>query len=274
MPDLNEIHATVTPWKLDQFFELPEVPEPSGLCYCPLTNTMFVVDDGAEDRPSGLYELDLDCKLLRGIKLGKDLEGVCYCGAKHLLYVCDEDNETVHIVEPKELKVQGSFQVSGKWRLMEHEVLKEGGNGFEGIEWISEHSLNDPFDVGSYRLGSLCLLNQDDPTELVWLDVQRCNPGKTVNIEAITNLPQRNSGELYYSHESHELWVVNSWLNTVAIMDVDDIDPTNPDSFFNWPVKRWEVMPGMAQEGVAFDLQGRLWIGQDAGGIARYVKHT
>jgi hypothetical protein len=37
---------------------------------------------------------------------------------------------------------------------------------------------------------------------------------------------------------------------------------------------QWEVMPGCAQEGVAFDSQGRMWVGQDTGGVAIYDRLT
>jgi len=259
-PDLNEIHATVTPWKLDKFFPLTDVPEPSGLCYCPLTQTMFVVDDGAPDRPAGLYELSIeDCKVLRSLRLGKDLEGVTYAPTTKRLYVSDEEGDMVHVVDPRQLKELGSFPVSRFFQ--GKEILQAGGNSFEGIAWYSGVLGSDGGP------GFLILLNQDDPTCLVWLDLDGLQLSQTARVLEYYVLPQRNSGELYIDTAHDELWVANSWLNTCEILDLN----ATPDVGAQWPVKRWEVLPGMAQEGIAFDPQGRLWIGQDAGGIARYV---
>jgi hypothetical protein len=261
MPDLNTIHADVTDWKYDTSFELPEIPEPSGLCYCALTDTIFVVDDGGPGRQSGLYEIDLDGNYKRGIQFGADLEGVTYCGANNRLYVADEKDETVHIVEPKELKVQGSFQVS---RVVEggKELLQAGGNGFEGIAWFQNPGCEDVAE------GYLLLLNQDDPCCLVWVAMEDAVPGNVAPLLEYYMLPERNSGELVFDAGSSSLWVVNSWMNTCELLDLAAM----PNVGAQWPVSHWEVLPGMAQEGLTFDPQGRMWIGQDIGGVVRYVK--
>jgi hypothetical protein len=275
LPDLNVPQAAVTPWKLDAVFELPEIPEPSGLCYCELTNTIFVVDDGGPDRPSGLYEIDLDGKYLRGTQFGTDLEGVTYCSANGLLYVCDEADERVHIVEPKALALQSSFQVS---RLYDYpredgkheatEVLRAGGNGFEGIAWFDIDKMSEGYPQ-TMDTGYLVLLNQDDPACLIVVDPLRATADKPARMKSFVMLPQRNSGELYINEEQHQVWVVNSWLNTLAI--IDSYDP-GTGAWFEAKIARWEVLPGMAQEGLTFDPQGRMWIGQDVGGVVRYVK--
>jgi hypothetical protein len=49
----------------------------------------------------------------------------------------------------------------------------------------------------------------------------------------------------------------------MEILDIDSME-----------VVRWEVFPGAAQEAVAVDASGRLWIGYDLGGIARYLRRT
>ncbi|MCH7471498.1 hypothetical protein IIA79_00900, partial [bacterium] len=51
------------------------------------------------------------------------------------------------------------------------------------------------------------------------------------------------------------------WMNVMEMLDIETME-----------VLRWEVIPGSAQEAVAIDGQGRLWIGADSGGIARYVR--
>jgi hypothetical protein len=50
-------------------------------------------------------------------------------------------------------------------------------------------------------------------------------------------------------------------MNVMEVLDVPTME-----------LKRWEVVPGSAQEAVTVDGQGQLWIGYDSGGIARYVR--
>src|SRR3989339_916849 len=101
---LSESALTIEPsdWQFAGSLPLEDVPEPSGIAYCPARDTLFVVDDGAKDRPSGLYEVQLikvthpeygdvtDTKIVGKLELGKDLEGVCYNRTNGLLYICDE----------------------------------------------------------------------------------------------------------------------------------------------------------------------------------------
>lgn len=244
--------AQLPDWVFDGSSDLPEVPEPSGLCYCPTTDSLFIVDDGAEDRPCAVYELDLHAKVLNSHQIGMDLEGICYCSKDDLLYVADEADEVVYVMMPEGLKQIGQFSFSpdfdGKT------LLQPGGNGIEGIEYI-------PGDDGGYFL----LLNQDDPPALVkitYAEAQKAiMSGKDAPLDAWWPLPAINLGELYYDQDAHELWVVHSWMNVMEILDVPSMK-----------VKRWEVIPFSAQEAVTVDGQGRLWIGADSGGIDRYVR--
>jgi uncharacterized protein YjiK len=250
LPDLNREVAEVPRWKLDAVFELPEVPEPSGLCFCPETESIFIVDDGGEGRQSGLYELSLEGELLRGKQFGTDLEGVCFCPEDNNLYIADEADERIHVVDAVTLEMWGSFTVSRFFK--DVEVLTAGGDGFEGIEYMSG---------GPGLHGYLLLANQNDPTCLLGVRMEDATVGAgDVPAAYHWELPQVNVGELHYDAIRDELWVVNSWLNTVAIV--------NPR---NMVQQRMEVMPGMAQEGVTFDPQGRLWVGQDVGAVVRYV---
>ena len=241
-------------WEFDGYVPLPEVPEPSGLCFHPGRNTLFMVDDGDIGHPAGIYELDLHATVLASAQLGVDLEGVCYCAADGMLYVCDEQEERVYIVDPDGLGLQGQFQVSR--HLHGREVLLPAGNGFEGIEYIP---------AGERGEGDcLILLNQDDPHALVRVDyadiVDRAE-GVSVPLKEIWPLAEINTGELHYDAAAGQLWVIHSWMNVMEVLDIRTMD-----------VVSWEVFPGAAQEAVTVDAQGRLWVGYDLGGIARYVR--
>lgn len=248
--------AEITGWAFDGFAPLLEVPEPSGMCFHPERNTLFIVDDGDVDRPAGIYEIDLHAQLLAGTALGIDLEGICYCSADGMLYAADEIDERVYIVDPQSLVTVDEFQVSRFYQ--QAEVMLAGGNGFEGIEYI-------PRAAGITNGDYFLLLNQDDPHALVRinrLDVIS-RDSEPVPIVGFWPLAEINTGELHYDRANGELWVIHSWMNVVEILDISSM-----------VVLRWEVFPGAAQEAVAVDGDGRLWIGYDLGGIARYIPKT
>lgn len=244
----------LTEWEFDGFAPLPEVPEPSGLCFHPERNSLFIVDDGDTERPAGVYELDLHADVLASRQLGDDLEGICYCSYDGLLYVADEADERVYAVDPASLELIREFQISRNFA--GEEVLVQGGNGLEGIEYIPPSADGSDGDF-------FVLLNQDDPHMLVRVnrsDTLQATDGP-VPLAAIFPLAKINTGELHYNASRHELWVVHSWMNVIEVLTVPSM-----------AVLRWEVLPGAAQEAVTVDGEGRLWIGYDLGGIARYRK--
>jgi uncharacterized protein YjiK len=251
-PELPEtVH--LTQWKFLTDFPVENVPEPSGLCFVALSGTFFAVDDGAADRQAGVYEIDQQGSVLQGLKLGKDLEGVCYCPRDDRLYVADEADERVWIVEPHPLRVVSSVVIARDFG--GQEVLTPGGNGFEGIEYID----STPAGNGDYFL----LLNQDDPQALLRVERSALDPSADQPVATTTFhlLPRMNCGELWYDEPHGELWVVHSWQNIYEVLDIDSLAQID-----------WEVCPGVAQEGLCKDHQGRLWIGSDTGGLAVYTQ--
>lgn len=248
----NKICATLPDWVFEGDTDLVEVPEPSGLCYCPARDSLFIVDDGSDTRACAVYELDLHANVLGKLEVGQDLEGVCYCSADGNLYVADEEGETVHVVDPDGMKLVGSFTVSREWQ--GQEVIAAGGNGFEGIEYIpAADGLEGDYFV---------LLNQDDPTGLARVNRAdiALDSAEPAPLSGWQVLEQINAGELYFDAASRQLWVIHSWMNVLELIDIDSRE-----------VVAWEVMPGCAQEAVAVDGLGRLWIGYDTGGVARYA---
>lgn len=254
-----EITASVPRWRFRHYYELPEVPEPSGLCWCGSRGTMFTVDDGGgPERPSALSEVSLDGQVLARLEFGRDIEGVTWSAHDERLYVVDEADERVFVVDAAlpQLALLGSFSVSR--RFQGEEVLTAGGNGFEGVAWIPS---------GTDAAGTLLILNQDDPTALLAVDLRDVRLDAEVEAAGFWLLPQRNSGALHYDAPTGELWVVNSWLNTLLVLRVGELRAGEAVE-----VLRWEVVPGLAQEGVALDPEGRLWVAQDTGGIAVYTR--
>jgi uncharacterized protein YjiK len=245
--------AELSGWVFETAFPVPEIPEPSGLCFHPMRNTIFVVDDGGAGREPGLYEIDLEANLLDKAQFGRDLEGVCYCPRDGLLYVSDEADESVYVFDPEIKKIYGQVSISRSFDGAEY--LKAGGNGFEGIEFIP--------DIAGGK-GRFVLLNQDDPHALVFVSYSEMSAAldesRAAQPDECFALPEVNAGELHYNGGNGELWVINSWMNVMQVYRAETME-----------LQRWEVVPGAAQEGITLDAEGRLWIGQDLGGMARYL---
>ncbi len=252
----SEAKADLPTWRFDGSSLLPEVPEPSGLAYHPGRDTFFMVDDGDIERPAALFEINLDAEVVQKLPLGIDLEGVCYCPLDGLLYVAEEAANVVYVVEPEGLVKLGAFAYAADYG--GDPLLVAGGNGVEGIEFIPD--ANEP------AAGYFLLLNQDDPHCLFRLNHEDINLGDTeavLPIRAWWPFKSINAGSLHYDVSQNELWLVHSWMNVVEYWDVETM-----------AVKGWEVFPGAAQEAVAVDGAGRLWVGSDLGGLARYVLAT
>jgi uncharacterized protein YjiK len=248
----DSVKAALPSWKFEQALALAEVPEPSGLCYCPPRDSFFIVDDGAEDRPASVSEINEHGVVLQNLAIGRDLEGVCYCPADGLIYVVDEHEERLYALLPDGLVLQSTFGISHS--LDGQELIDAGGNGIEGIEYI-------PAGHGPWS-DCFMLLNQDDPHRLLAMRRSDMLPeAKGLSpVCAYWDIASINAGSLHFDSESNLLWVVHSWMNVMELWNVLDMS-----------LQSWEVVPGAAQEAVCVDGQGRLWIGSDSGGLASYT---
>jgi hypothetical protein len=245
-PAADDDRADLTPWRFTGYWELEEIPEPSGMCFVPERNTLFIVDDGSIDRRAAVFEVSLEPRVLNRYELGVDLEGICWHPGLGRLYVCDEYEHMLYELSP-ELQELRSLQVVAN--IDGVQLLHPGGNGFEGIEFVPE-------------IDSFVLLNQDDPTCLLVVtaaDLMAGFESGSVSEYDFIELEQVNAGELHYAVAEEELWVVHAWVNVMQVWGIEPLE-----------LKRWEVVPGAAQEAVAIDDEGRLWIGYDLGGLSCY----
>lgn len=246
------VRAALPSWSFEQSFALSEVPEPSGLCYYPPRDSFFIVDDGAEDRPASVSEINAQGEVLQNLAIGYDLEGVCYCSADGLIYVADEHEERLYALLPEGLLLQATYRFNPGTD--QEDIVRSGGNGIEGIEYI-------PDGHGDWS-DCFMLLNQDNPHRLLALRRSDMLPETEglCPVAAYWDVAAINAGSLYFDAEHNLLWVVHSWMNVMEIWDVLSME-----------VQGWEVVPGAAQEAVCVDGQGRLWIGSDSGGLASYL---
>ncbi|MCD6119150.1 SdiA-regulated domain-containing protein [bacterium] len=263
-----DLTIEASPWKFVGALALEEVPEPSGIAYHTGRDSFFVVDDGARGRPCALYEFKLvkvehpeygemtDAEIVGKLEIGRDLEGVCINSTNELVYLVDEANEKIYEIAPDGPTHLRTFRVI--LSSISTVTIEKGGNGFEGITFRPMKGM----PLG----GVYYLANQDDPTCVVKvvLPEKGCETGTEppkIKIQQMFKGEQINLGDLMYYEESGKLWLSHAWQNLLEIID--------PDS---GETLRWELMPGCAQEGITIDGEGRLWIAQDVGGVAVYVK--
>lgn len=244
----DDKHADMTPWRFVGYWALSEIPEPSGMCFVPERNTLFIVDDGSVDRPAAVFEVSLEPHVLNRLELGVDLEGICWHPELKRLYVCDEHEHLIYEISP-ELTASRLLRVAAGNGSTN--VLQPGGNGFEGIEYVPD-------------IQSFVLLNQDDPTCLLVISeddfIAGFDSGSVAEYDFI-ELEQLNAGELHYAASQQELWIIHAWVNVMQIWSIQPLEQA-----------RWEVVPGAAQEAVAIDGDGLLWVGYDLGGLSCYQR--
>ena len=181
--------------------------------WVPGSRTFYIVDDGAADRPAGLYQVGLEGQVLRRLAFGKDLEGVCYSPSERRLYAADEADERVWVVAEPTMELLGSFTVSRLWQ--GKEVLQQGGNGFEGIEWIGQTPGGD---------GNYLLLASDRRVDSVLLE-SLIQEQKDLDL-----IPKVVTGLL--AHRKRGRWL-NTQENTFALLAMDKYfqtyEKTTPD---------------------------------------------
>ena len=237
----------VSDWVYEKTLSVIECPEPSGLVLREDMGSFLIVDDGARDRPGGVYEYDLSGKLIRSSQIGGDLEGITYHPGRKSYFVVNEKKDAVLELSAADLKLVAEYRLPERFR--EKPLLRPGGNGLEGITFQPE-----PDAPGG---GYLWLVNQDDPPLLIKTTLP--GEGTTLTVHATLLMPGLNLGGLFYDPQRKLIWVSHAWQNLVSLVDPETLR-----------VVDWQVLPGYAQEGISLDRQGRLWIASDLGGVSIY----
>ncbi len=107
---------------------IADIPEASGICYNPASNTLFVANDEGT-----LYELFLDGKIKRKKYLGHlDLEGVTCDTKNNRLLVAVEGKEEVAVIDPVNLVPIRTVKIKRAYKGITL-LKKDKKHGFEGI---------------------------------------------------------------------------------------------------------------------------------------------
>lgn len=250
--------AILFPYQWKGNIDKTDFNEPSGLVFHPERGTLFVVGDAGD-----LGEFRTDGTSVKQQHLrDADFEGVTCDPASGLLYVAIEGEEKILEVDPESFAVKREFvierSVDGK------EVLKEGGQGIEGITFVpgADHPeggvfyfTNQAFDLEESEgdLSAVCVIE---------LPLKSSNEGGRVEIRRFFTPGVIDLSGIHYDGERDLLYVISDASN--ALFEITR----------EGKVLRSYALPEQAQEGIAVDGEGFLYIARDSGGIVKYQSKT
>ena len=223
---------------------IAKIPEASGICFSPKSETLFVVSDKGV-----LYEIAKKGKILQKHRIGKyDLEGVA-CDDKHdRLLLVDEGKDNLLIINRHNFKLTKKLNIKRDYK-GEMLLKKDKHHGLEGVTIYHDRVL---------------LVNQSsvkypdiDPSIIVQIDANASRA--KVPIEKIYNPHKKDIAGLCY-HDNY-LYMVSD----------------NKDNLIKYDLITQKViskvkLPIFAQEGVAFDDEGYIYFADDDGGVFKYKK--
>lgn len=264
--------APPLPCRLVAVFPAAEVPEPSGLCYHAGRGTLFVVGDGGD-----VWEYATNGAPVGGRRiLSADLEGIATDPASGLLYAAVEGQERILEIDPDGLAVTRTFAIERSFE--GRELLKAGGSGLEGIEFlpVPAHPEGGYFVVANQ--GGKVDAPEDPPVlaeiELPLRSGARSDserpvatprsggagsaPEARVAIRRAWSLGVEDPAALAYDAARGVLLVASDRRDLLL-----EVDPASG------AVAARHALPGRDQEGLALDADGFLYIAQDSGGILK-----
>jgi uncharacterized protein YjiK len=224
------------------------VREPSGIAFHPRLGRLFVVGD--EGR---LAELDTDGRLIASHAVPGDLEGVAVHTPSGNLLLLEESRSELIWFDPaakREVK---------RWRVDAAAVLgRSPGDPKEGFEGLAFRE--EPGRPGG---GVFYLVHQRAPAAVVTLAFDPSLPAGRLGEEAVVGrLLLEGHGDLTaatYSESLGRLLVIAERKDRILVLGEDG------------GVEEEVTLPGVQQEGLAFDGDGQLWVADDRAGLLRFV---
>lgn len=227
-----------------------DFPEPSGICYHPTRNTLFVVSDEGE-----ITEIEKDGTPVFRMKLSGDLEGITVNPESELLYIAVEGEDVILEFDPERKEVKRKFPLSREFQgnpAFLQKQVEEYDNGIESIAFVPDK--NHP-EGGTFYIG-----NQWDPPCVMEVFVPlKSSNAETAEARIIRVLPCKidDPSAMYYDEKTRLLNIVSDADNILVEMTLE-----------GRLVKEY-AFPGANQEGLARDEEGYLYIAQDSGGIIK-----
>ena len=221
--------------------------EPSGIAFQPVSGHLFLAGD--EGR---LVELDENGAALRSDKLGGNLEDVAVHIPSGLLVLLSEKKAELVVWDPI-----GHAEVR-RVKIEQEAVLGQApGDKNQGFEGLAFRPL-----AGEPGGGLFYLVHQRNPALLVAIAFDPLGTATSLGAESVR---QRSA---FPGHQdlAAVTWVPSLNRLLVIAEQEDRILLVRPDGSLEEQV----VLPGLRQEGLAFDGRGDLWVADDRGGLLRF----
>jgi uncharacterized protein YjiK len=226
------------------------LPEPSGICYHPARNTLFVVSDEGY-----VAEIKKDGTPVAKFRVPGDLEGITLVPGSGLLYLGVEQEDIILEFDPEKGEVTRRFPINREFRgdpdFLQKQI-EEYDNGIESLAFVPDP--NHP-EGGLFYVG-----NQWDPPVImkVLLPLRSSQAGETVaRIVDVLPFKMDDPSGMYYDPVTRLLNVVN------------DADNIFVEITLEGRLVRQYAFLGDNQEGICVDDEGYLYIAQDRGGILK-----
>jgi uncharacterized protein YjiK len=227
--------------------------EPSGIVFHPQRGTLFAVGDGGD-----VCEIKTDGTLVKQKLICEaDFEGIACDPSTGLLYIAIEGEERIVEVNPDSFEMLREFDIPRTFQ--GKTVLKEGGQGIEGITFVPED--NHP------EGGTFYITNQSfDPEDMEELSAVfqiklplKSGSGEKLKAEIIRYFSPgvTDLSGIHYDSISRRLCVISDANNVFLEITITG------------EIADFYTFPGRDQEGIAMDPEGFLYIAQDTGGILK-----
>ncbi len=230
-------------------------PEPSGICYHPTRNTLYLVGDGGD-----VAELSTDGTILKQTTLGgRDFEGITVDPATGLVYVAVEGEDRIIEIDPLMLEITREFPID---RTLDGKtLLAEGGQGIEGLAFLADeaHPEGGTFLVANQAF----TIGEAEDMSAVFEVVAPIRTGPEAGeapakIARALDLGVPDLSGLFYDADRDRLYVISDSKNLFMEATTDG------------QVLAAYAFPGANQEGIALDPEGYIYIAQDSGGILKH----
>jgi uncharacterized protein YjiK len=219
----------------------PDVKEPSGVAFDAARSHFFVVGD-----EGSLVEYDTSANVVaRHAAVKGNLEDVAVHPPSGLVIVLDEKESLLLAYDPN------AQQVRKRWRLDRKGLLGQqpgdANNGFEGLAFREE--------AGRPGGGLFYLVHQRDPAMVVSITLDVNGADGAVGEQAVVERwPLPGHGDLTaatFMPTLQELLVVADKEDQLLVLRLDGT------------LASALPLPGLQQEGIAFDSTGTLWVADD-----------
>jgi uncharacterized protein YjiK len=228
-------------------FDATGVKEPSGIAFSPARGSLFVVGD-----EGSLVEFDSTGKPVKTIPITGNLEDVAVHTPSGRLVLLSEKKGQLLVVDPE------TGQTTGKFKLDSEAVLGEPSGdrnqGFEGLAFRP-----DPTKPGG---GVFYLSHQRTPALIVAFTFDPLAASGRVGAESVIQrmrIPNREDlTAITYDAGTDRMFVISDTKDRVALLNPTLVEEAEI------------VLPGVQQEGIAFDAAGNLWIADDRAGLLMF----